>query len=161
MRRLVHHRRMEFPPTTSLASLPETVDRDELAAGLWRDDVLALGSRLRAVYGNAVTLDRDVGGYVVSCGGGVDVRVTCTTDPERPGVRAACALVELMSDSVGLWQFALRENARLRLARLGWEDGLLVVEYELPWFAACGKVLEAGVSAVAHAARGLRRELAD
>ena len=134
---------------------------DDLATGIWRDDFLTLGGRLRSVYGTQVALDEATAAYVVSVAAGIDVRVTCSSEsPRAETVRVACPVALLADADTGLWQFALRENARLQLARLSFDGGKLWADYELPFDIACGRPLEAGVSAVARAAEGLRRELA-
>jgi hypothetical protein len=160
---------MDFKHETSNApgwSLPPIahmlgLDEEDRASEVWRDEFLTLGGRLRAIYGNHVRLDEAVKAYVVSVAAGVAVRVTCSAEtPRAETVRVACEVASLTEADTNLWQFALRENARLQLARLSYDHGALWADYELPFEIACGRPLQAGVTAVGKVAASLGSELA-
>jgi hypothetical protein len=132
----------------------------ETESGAWHDDFLLLGSRLRPSFGDAMTVDRGAPAYVVSYTPEIAVCVTCQVDaPRADTVRIWCPLIEISDQAEGLFQFALRENARLALARLGFERGQLLADYELPFAGAGVPALRAAVDAVGWAAQHLRPEL--
>ena len=153
------------PHTTDISDgqmipIARMLDLDDVDSKLWRDDFLALGSRLRNLYDTQVTIDEDTCAYVVAMRG-LEVRVTCTDEePRAEVVRITCAVASLAEADTHLWQFALRENARLQLARLSFDRGTLWADYDLPFRVANGEPLQAGLSAVARLAESLGRELA-
>lgn len=145
------------PPIASSLDL----DEEEIASGIWHDDFLILGSRLRDIYGDGLDIDQDAPSYLVPFEADFVVSVSCPVNLDRADqVRAACPIVPVPEEPEGLFEFALRENAALPLAKLSLEDDWLTVGYELP-FAAAGIVsLRSAVSVVGWAARSLRPELA-
>jgi hypothetical protein len=147
---------LPLPPVSRMLGL-DAEDQDKT---IWRDDFLTLGGRLRSIYGNHVALDEVMSAYVVSIAAGISVRITCSAEePRAETVRVACPVAPISEADAGLWHFALRENARLQLARLSFDDGSLWADYELPFDIACGRPLQAGVTAVGKAAQSLSREL--
>lgn len=70
-----------------------------------------------------------------------------------------CPLVPIPDEPGGIFEFALRENAVLPLAKLSLESGWLAASYELPFAGAGISSLRSAVSVVGWAACGLRREL--
>jgi hypothetical protein len=138
------------------------LDSAERASGIWHDDFLWLGSRVRPIYGNRVAIGTDPPAYLISFPGQLVVSVTCPLDGERAQcARASARVLEFEQVPVaGIFEFAMRENAELTLARLCLRDGWLVAEHELALCGACIPALEASVSAVALAATVLRAEIA-
>ncbi len=140
--------------------LEAELDLDEVASGAWHDDLLTVGSRLRSCFGNMVVLDKSLPGYLVHGAGDIPVTVTCPVEAQSAdNVRMACQVAPILAETPGLWQFLLRENARLKFVRLSFDDGYVFADYQLPFRAACGPFLETGVLAVASAAKSLRSEL--
>jgi hypothetical protein len=134
---------------------------DAVRSGAWHDDFLILGSRLRSIYGDELELNEDAPAYAIPYTAEIAVSVTCPVDVERADrVRAACPVLALADAGAGVFEFALRENAKLPLARLLLEDGWLAVDYELPFVAAGIPALRTAVSVVGWAASCLQRELA-
>lgn len=126
----------------------------------WDDRFVVLGARLRAIYGNQVRIERCDESYLVELASGTTVRVTCSIEAvPGPVVRVFCVVLGEANVVDSLMEFALRENARLRLARLCVVGTALAVDYELPFAAACGPFLDAAVTAVARTGRALRTEL--
>ncbi len=122
----------------------------------WRDDVLALGGRLRAVYGNAVQLEPTLATYRV----GHDVTVSCSAQDAPLHTVCFAALVSDGPELARNWRSVLREGHHCQLAWLACDQkGRLGAFYELPFAAACGPFLQAGVTAVGRAARSVRRNL--
>jgi hypothetical protein len=153
------HLRDERTDTFS-SMLATELDPDEVANGVWHDDLLTLGGRLRSCFGNMVTLDKSLPGYLVHGADERPVTVTCPLEATlADNVRMACLVAPVLSGTPGLWQFLLRENARLKFVRLSFDDGVVWADYQLPFRAACGPFLETGILAVANAARSLRSEL--
>lgn len=148
-------------PKASIAELLE-LDSAERESGIWHDDFLWLGSRLRPTYGNRVAIATDPPSYVISFPGLLTVNVSCPLDGERARcVRASARVLEFEQVAVaGIFEFAMRENAELTLARLVARDGWLMAEHDLALCGACIPALEASVSAVALASKTLRAELA-
>lgn len=138
------------------------LDPDERASGIWDQDFLALGSRLRPIYGNDVSIASAPAAYRITLANALTVSVTCP--PHGSGdarVRVSASVLDLAGvDLPGIFEFALRENADLQLARLAARDGWLVAEHELPLRGTGIPAFEASVGAVAGAARKLRAELA-
>jgi len=144
------------PPIASSLEL----DAAEVASGIWHDDFLILGSRLKDIYGEDIDLDRDAPAYLVSSRADF-VSVSCPVHLERADrVRAACPIVPIPDEPAGLFEFSLRENAVLPLVKLSLESGWLVASYELPFAVAGTLSLRSAVSVVSWAARSLRPELA-
>ncbi|MET0604293.1 MAG: hypothetical protein ABW167_20070 [Baekduia sp.] len=130
------------------------------AVTAWDNAFLTLGGRLRPIYGSQVSFDRRSEEYVVTLSEGTIVRIACPAHATRgSAVRASCVVLNKSGLPNTLMEFALRENARLRLARLCVDGDALTVDYALPFAAACGSFLEEAVAAVAAAARELRAEL--
>ena len=149
-------RRSTPPIADSLGFLGQA----EIETGAWHDDFLLLGSRLRSSFGDEVTLDREAPAYVIPYTPEVAVCVACRVDVTRAEtVRIWCPLIEVSGNASGLFQFALRENVRLALVRLGFERGQLTADYELPFVGAGVPALRAAVDAVGWAAQHLRPEL--
>jgi hypothetical protein len=143
-----------------MAHLLDDLPRHEVESGAWHDDFLVLGHRLRVAYGNTLTLDKETPAYYVSYAGHIAVSVTCPVNVEHAdSVRIASVLVAVPSQMQGIFEFALRENARVKLVRISFDGAELWVDYELPFTAAHSPALSAGVSAVGWTARRLRREL--
>lgn len=150
-----------LPRGRRLVELIDEADATEVAHGAWADEFLTLGGRLRPIYGNDLTLDATSPAYLVRVAGDRIVELSCPPlERGAPIVRARCAVGAVAPETPGLWQFALRENARMRLARLSFDQGTLWADYELPLAAAHGPILHTAVSAVAAAAAGLVVELA-
>lgn len=153
----VRPRRHATPP---IATSLDCLSAEERQTGAWHDDFLLLGSRLRPIFNEGLTLDAETPAYLVSMHPDVVVRVTCPVDVERADrVRMWCPLVEPPDASTGLFEFSMRENAELPLVRLAFADGCLLVEYELPFAAAGIPALRSAVAAVSYAAARLRPEL--
>lgn len=143
------------PPIASSLEL----NAEEVASGAWNDDFLILGSRLRDIYGDEIDLDWDAPAYLVSCATEV-VSISCSVHLERADrVRMVCPLVPIPDEPGGIFEFALRENAVLPLAKLSLESGWLAASYELPFAGAGISSLRSAVSVVGWVACGLRREL--
>lgn len=91
---------------------------------------------------------------------GFPVRVTCPVGSERAEtVRVSCDVIAIPQDVAGFFEFALRENAELPMARLAVNADRLVVDQELPFLAAGIPALGMTIEAVGWAARRLRPEL--
>jgi hypothetical protein len=136
------------------------LDQRERDSGLWDEDFLWLGSRLRPIYGNCVSLGEDPPAYLVSFPRNLTVSVGCVNQRgEDPRVRVWAHLIELELCAPGIFQFALRENAELTLARLAVRQQWLTVEHELPFCGACIPALDASILAVAGTVARLRGEL--
>jgi hypothetical protein len=148
-------------PTDTFSSMLATeLDRDEVERGVWHDDLLTLGGRLRSIFGNMVVLDKSLPGYLVNGTGEFPVTVTCPLGAESAdSVRMACPIAPIVAETPGLWQFLLRENARLKFVRLSLDEGSLWADYQLPFRAACGPFLEMGVVEVGKVAQSLCSEL--
>ncbi len=152
--------RLDERTDTFSSMLATELDPDEVANGVWHDDLLTLGARLRSCFGNMVTLDKSLPGYLVHGAGDLPVTVTCPLEARSAdNVRMACLVAPIVTDTPGLWQFLLRENARLKFVRLSFDDGFVWADYQLPFRAACGPFLETGIMTIANAARSLRSEL--
>ena len=135
-------------------------DHAAAAPAAWGDDFLALGGRLRPIYGTQVAHDEVSPAYVVSASAST-IEVSVVERPDRDStVRMASRVIDVERATAAIWELAMRENARLRLARLSVRDGVLWADYELPFRAACGPILHAGIAAVGRAAARLRGELA-
>ena len=148
------------PTDTFSAMLAPELDQDEVKRGVWHDDLLTVGGRLRSIFGNMVVLDKSLPGYLVYGAGKLPVTVTCPLEVESAdSVRMACPIEPAPTETPGLWQFLLRENARLKFVRLSLDEGYLWADYQLPFRAACGPFLETGVVAVGKTAQSLRSEL--
>lgn len=137
------------------------LDEEEVASGIWHDDFLILGSRLRDTYGDCLDVDRDVPAYLVPFEADLVVSVGCPIHLERADrVRVVCPIVPVPDEPAGFFEFALRESATLPLAKLSLEGDWLAAGYELPFAAAGTFALRSAVSVVGWAARSLRPELA-
>lgn len=133
---------------------------EEMESGAWHEDFLTLGHRLRVSYGNQLTLDADAPAYVISLPRDVTVRATCPVDVEHAQtVRVVAPVRPVSAEMDALFEFAVRENAQLELARLSVSEELLWVDYQLPFCAAYAPALQAVVSAVGATAARLRGEL--
>lgn len=129
---------------------------------IWRDEFLALGGNLRIIYGNQMTLDEALKAYVISFSAGIAIRVTCSgSGLSGNTVRFASPIIEITQETTGLWQFAMRENARLQLARLSFDEGVLWVDYEIPADFAYGRPLQIAATAVGSAALTLINEFSN
>jgi hypothetical protein len=149
--------RASRPLCTMLDLTPE-----ELETGAWHDDFLALGHRLRTTYGNQLTLNERAPAYEISLPRDVVVIASCPVVEECAGtVRIAAPVRPVSGEMSALFEFAVRENAELQLARLSFSDETLWVEYQLPFCAAHAPALQAAVTAVGATAARLRRELAN
>jgi hypothetical protein len=147
-------------PAPPMADLLEGLDTEEVDRGLWHNDFLALGSRLRLIYGHQVALDKTSVAYRVSVTDHTTVRVTCPVDSDvADTVQAACPVLAIAGQPAGIWEFAMRENAQLQLVRLSFDGEQLWVDYQLPFVVAAGHALQAAVSEVGKVARRLRAEL--
>jgi hypothetical protein len=149
--------RLEAPPIADVLGL-DAADRE---SGVWHDDFLWLGSRLRQVYGNRITIAVQPPTYQVSFPNEVVVSVSCPLDNGRAQcIRISAPVIDLSHVAVpGIFEFVLRENADLNLARIGLRDGWLVAEHELAVCGACVPALEASASAVRSVASKLKIEL--
>lgn len=137
------------------------LDASDRESGIWHDDFLWLGSRLRPIYGNRIAIASDPPAYLVSFPDNLAVSVTCPPDGgHTQRARMSAPVIELQRLVAGVFEFAMRENVELALARLSVIDGWLVAEHELAFCGACIPALEASVSAVASTATRLRREIA-
>lgn len=134
----------------------------EMESGAWHDDFLTLGHQLRVTYGNLLTLDEGTPAYEISLPRDVTVMATCPVDVEHAETVRIAATIRPVSGEMGaLFEFAVRENAQLELARLSVSEELLWVDYQLPFCAVHASALQAAVSAVGATAARLRRELAN
>jgi hypothetical protein len=148
--------RHSTPPLAGTLDLPP----EAVASGAWHDDFLILGSRLRQIWGDELEIDEEAPAYVVPYADGFAIAVTCAVDVERAeSVRISCPILAITDGAVGIFEFALRENAELPLARLSFRDGWLVAEHELPFSATGIPALGASIEAVGWTARRLRPEL--
>jgi hypothetical protein len=143
------------PPVAGTLKLP-----DGAVQGAWHDDFLLLGSRLRPAWGGEIRIDEEAPAYVIAYAEDYDVSVTCPVGEERAdSVRVSCPVLTVPAGTTGIFEFALRENADLPLARLAYRGQELVAEHELPFVAAGIPALRTAVDAVGWAARRLRPEL--
>lgn len=143
------------PPVAHSLDLPASA----IENGAWHDDFLILGSRLRPTW-DQLEIDEEAPAYVVPYAPGFPVQVTCPVGSERAEtVRVSCDVIALPRNVAGFFEFALRENAELPMARLAISDDRLVVDQELPFLAAGIPALGVTIEAVGWAARRLRPEL--
>lgn len=145
------------PLVDPIASYLEDLDEAEVAAGIWRDEFLALGGNLRWAYGTTVALDSQAGAYRVSSGPDIDVLVSCSAEEPRAEHVVFSAAVTTFSDD--------------RLLRLKWlqeavprvhvilRNSTVLVECAVPVAEAHTPRLQTAITAVAHAARRLRAQL--
>lgn len=149
------------PGAPKIADMLE-LDADERASGIWDDDFLVVGSLLRPIYGNEVSIASAPAAYRITLAAELTVSVSCPPhEGEGARVRVSAPVLDLAGvDLPGIFEFALRENADLVLARLSARAGLLLVEHELPLRGSGIPAFAASVCAVAGAARKLRAELA-
>jgi len=143
------------PPVARSLDLPTSAVEN----GAWHDDFLILGSRLRPTW-DQLEIDEEAPAYVVPYAPGFPVQVTCPVGSERAEtVRVSCDVIALPRNVAGFFEFALRENAELPMARLAISDDRLVVDQELPFLAAGIPALGITIEAIGWAARRLRPEL--
>lgn len=145
------------PPIASTLDLPSGATE----SGAWHDDFLILGSRLREIWGDALEIDEETPAYLFSHADGVTISVTCPVGAGRSeSIRISSPVLTIPADARGIFEFALRENAELPLARLSFNEGQLVADHELPFVGGGIDALRASIEAVAWAVRVLRPELA-
>lgn len=143
------------PPIARSLDLPA----DAVEKGAWHDDFLILGSRLRPTW-DQLEIDEEAPAYVLPYAPGFQVRVTCPVESARAEtVRVSCDVIAVPRQVAGFFEFALRENAELPMARLAIHDDRLAVDQELPFLAAGIPALAMTIEAVGWAARRLRPEL--
>jgi hypothetical protein len=148
--------RHSTPPIASTLDLPA----EAIESGAWHDDFLILGSRLRPAWGDELEIDEGLPAYVVPYADGFPIQVTCPVGTGRAdSVRVSCTVLAVPHGTRGIFEFALRENAELPLARLSFSGDWLFADHELPFSAAGIPALRDSIEAVGWTAQRLRPEL--